>query len=116
MLVRNLTRDAVLGDRVGVAAASQERRRGLLGRDSLPAGGGLWIAPCEAVHTFCMRFSIDVLFLNRKLVVVKVREHMPPWRLSGSLRAHSTLELPAGTVQETGTRVGDQLAFAEEST
>lgn len=113
MLVRNVTRGTVLGDRVDSASESRQRRRGLLAHDHLPAGSGLWISPCEAVHTFFMKFPIDVVFLSRRRVVVKVRAHLPPWRMSGSLRAHSVLELPVGTAQQTGTQPGDQLEFAE---
>ena len=115
MRVRNVTRNTVLGSAIAVASDSSERRRGLLEHDSMPPGSGLWITPCEAVHTFFMRFPIDVVFLSRKLVVVKVRAHVAPWRMAGALRAHSVLELPAGMALQTGTQAGDQLEFAEES-
>ncbi len=113
MIVRNLTRGAVLADRAEVADTSRKRRTGLLGRSSLQKGEGLWIVPCEAVHTFGMKFPIDVLFLDRKLKVLKVRKHMVRRRISACWRARSVLELPAGAAQETGTEVGDQLAFED---
>jgi hypothetical protein len=109
--VRNETRDAVLAEAAGVAATSAARRKGLLGRERLAEGEGLWIAPCEAVHTWGMKFAIDVVYLDRRRRVLKVRPSLPPWRISGCLRAHSVLELPAGTAQRTGTRPGDQLEF-----
>jgi len=107
--VRNITRDISLADRAEVADTSAGRRRGLLKHDYLPQGSGLWIVPTEGVHTFGMKFAIDVLFLNRRRKVVKIRPNMGKWRMALSLRAHSVLELPAGTVAETGTAVGDQL-------
>jgi len=70
----------------------------------------LWIVPTEGVHTIGMKFAIDVLFLNRRRKVVKIRPNMGRWRMALSLRAHSVLELPAGTVAETGTVLGDQLS------
>lgn len=111
MLVRNETRNSVLADSADVADTSAKRQKGLLGRDSLPAGNGLWIVPCEAVHTCGMRFPIDVLYLDRKKRVRKLRRAMAPWRLSICLLAHSVLELPAGMIQQTETQAGDQLDF-----
>ncbi len=83
----------------------------MLRRENLSQGEGLWIAPCEAIHTIGMRFPIDVLFLSRTRKVLKVKERMPPGRIAVCLWAHSVLELPAGTAAATGTSVGDQLAF-----
>jgi uncharacterized membrane protein (UPF0127 family) len=85
----------------------------LLGRSGLAAGHGLWIVPCEAVHTFGMRFAIDLVYLDRKMRVKKVRSNVPPWRLSACLSAHSVLELAPGTVVKTGVRAGDVLEFLE---
>ena len=107
--VRNVTRGISLADRAEVADTSARRRTGLLKHDGLPAGSGLWIVPTEGVHTIGMKFAIDVLFLNRRRQVVKIRANMGKWKLALSLRAHSVLELPAGTVDNTGTVVGDQL-------
>ncbi len=111
MLVRNETRNSLLADSADVADSSAKRQKGLLGRDSLPTGYGLWIVPCEAVHTCGMRFPIDVIYLDRKKRVRKLRRAMVPWRLSMCVLAHSVLELPAGVIQQTGTQTGDQLVF-----
>ncbi|HWR50300.1 MAG TPA: DUF192 domain-containing protein [Bryobacteraceae bacterium] len=107
--VVNVTRDAVLAESAGAATNSKERRTGLLKHTSLAEGEGLWIGPCEAVHTFGMKFVIDVVFIDRKDRVVKVREGMPRRRISGCFTAASVLELPAGTIERTGTARGDQL-------
>ena len=109
MLVRNETRNRVLADSADIADTSAKRRKGLLGRDSLPNGQALWIVPCESVHTCGMRFPIDVLYLDRKKRVRKLRRVMIPWRFSMCLFAHSVLELPAGIIEQTGTQAGDQL-------
>ncbi len=109
--VRNLTRNCALAEEVEVAGTSRQRRRGLLKRDSLPQGSGMWIAPCEAVHTIGMRFAIDVLFLDRDRKVLKIRGSMAPGRLGFCFRAHSVLELAGGTAAATRTVVGDQLQF-----
>lgn len=110
--VRNLRTQALVAGRVMVADRGPARRRGLLGRLGLDRGEGLWIAPCEAVHTFGMRFAIDLIYLDRRHTVRKVRSSVPPWRLSGCLRANSVLELAAGTLKETPVSVGDTLAFS----
>jgi len=114
--IANPARQSVLADNAEVADHGAARNKGLLGRDSLSSGEGLWIVPCEAVHTFGMRFPIDLVYIDRKKVVRKVRSNVRPWRLSGCLAAHSIIELPAGTVQATQTRPGDALEFSQRST
>jgi uncharacterized protein len=100
-----------LGDAVDVADTSAKRRTGLLKHERLEPGEGLWISPCESVHTFFMKFPIDLVYVDRKHKVRKVRGSVPAWRLSACLPAHSVVELPAGTAERTGTRVGDELVF-----
>ena len=109
--VSNLTRQTHLGDRVQIAGNGRDRRKGLLGRECLDNGEGLWIVPCEAVHTFGMRFAIDLVYLDRKHRVVKTRSQVPPWRVSTCLTAHSVIELAPGTIRKTRTMRGDTLAF-----
>ena len=109
--VANQTKGRVLADRADIADTSAKRRTGLLKHTGLAPGEGLWIAPCEGVHTFGMKFPIDVLFLNKKKKILKARPDMVRGRIAFSLLAHSVLELPAGTLAETGTVAGDQLEF-----
>lgn len=110
--VVNLTRQTVLADRLEVADHGANRRKGLLGRNGLSPGEGLWIKPCEAVHTFCMRFAIDLVYVDRKHRIRKVRSNVRPWRMSACLTAHSVIELPSGTIQATQTQAGDRLEFS----
>ena len=112
MVVRNLTKGSILADTADKADTSVKRRTGLLKHDSLPAGQGLWIVPCEGVHTFGMKFPIDVVYLNKQRRIIKTRPVMKKRGISFCLRAHSVLELPAGTLEGTGTTVGDQLEMA----
>lgn len=113
--VRNRTRNQSIAEFANVADTSDKRRTGLLNHTELKPGEGLWIVPCEAVHTFGMKFVIDVLFLSKKrkgstvVKVLKVRHSMPKRRMAWSLLAHSVLELPAGTAEATGTEKGDEL-------
>ena len=98
-----------------VADTSRKRRVGLLKHERLEPGEGLWISPCESVHTFFMKFPIDLVYLDKQRKVRKVRSAVPAWRLSACLTAHSILELPAGTVEKTGTRPGDELSIEKLS-
>jgi hypothetical protein len=98
-----------------VADSGPKRNKGLLGRKGLAAGEGLWIIPCESVHTFFMQFAIDLVYLDRKNKIRKICESVPPWRLSVCLSAHSILELPAGTIRSTETQRGDTLEFTPAS-
>jgi len=110
--VTNLARNTVLATCLEQARTGAARRKGLLGRNELPTGGGLWIVPCESVHTFWMQFPIDLVYMDRKKRIKKLRSNVPPWRLSACLSAHSILELPAGTIKSTLTQVGDMLEFS----
>ena len=105
----NETKGVSLGGLIEVAGESKSRNKGLLGRDCLDDGQGLWIVPCEAIHMFFMRFAIDVIYLDRQKKIVKIVPELKPWRLSACMRAHSVLELPAGVAQRTGAEAGDQL-------
>ena len=113
--IKNKTRGRVLAEHADIADTSLKRRTGLLKHSGLAPGEGLWIVPSEGVHTFGMNFTIDVAFLNRQRVVVKVRTHMSRGRISFCLRAHSVIELPAGTLDESGTTMGDQLELEKYS-
>jgi uncharacterized membrane protein (UPF0127 family) len=107
--VSNVTRKTVLASGAERAGHGESRRKGLLGRKGLLAGEGLWIVPCEAVHTIGMQFPIDLVYVDKKLQVKKIRSSVGPWRISACFTAHSVLELPSGTIRETLTRVGDHL-------
>jgi uncharacterized membrane protein (UPF0127 family) len=107
--IRNLTKSTTLADRADIADTSAKRKQGLLKHAGLAEGEGLWIVPCEGVHSFFMKFAIDVVFINKKRVVTKVRPNMVKSRLALSISAHSTIELPVGMIEKSRTAVGDQL-------
>jgi uncharacterized protein len=112
MQVMNLTRNTLVAASVEVADSAPKRSKGLLGRKGLDSGSGLWIVPCEAVHTFWMQFPIDLIYLDRELRIRKLRSNVRPWRLSGCLRAHSVLELASGAIRESQVMPGDKLEFS----
>lgn len=105
-----MTRGTVLADAADVADTREKSNTGLLKHESLPKGQGLLLYT-QAVHCVGMKFAIDVLFLSKKLKVLKVKPNMGKWRIGVCLTAHSVLELPSGMAAETGTMVGDQLEF-----
>jgi uncharacterized membrane protein (UPF0127 family) len=115
MQVSNITRHTVLATCLEVADSGPKRNKGLLGREFLAPGEGLWIIPCEAVHTFAMKFPIDLVYLDRKKRIKKLKSEVPPWRLSACLLAHSVLELPPGAIRNTQTQPGDLLDFSPVS-
>ncbi len=107
--VQNLDRGVSVASEVRVAGTSATRRKGLLGTDTLAEGAGLWIAPCEAIHTFGMKVPIDVLFLDKEFRVRKLVAKLAPRRIAICLRASSVLELQGEAVARSGTSVGDRL-------
>jgi uncharacterized membrane protein (UPF0127 family) len=112
MRVSNVTRQTVLAGCVEVADRGEKRRKGLLGREQLAPSEGLWIIPCDAVHTIGMCFPIDLVYLDRQHRVKKIKCAVPSWRLSACLSAHSILELAAGAIRNSQTRLGDQLELS----
>ena len=114
VVVRNVTRGSVLGDRIRIADTSLTRLFGLLSRSGLSAGEGLWIQPSSGVHTFFMRFTIDVVGLDRERKVVKLWPNLVPWRVTSvSMKLHNVIELPAGAIASTGTSLDDTVTFQE---
>jgi len=110
----------LVNDRTGLAVAttleaafdSASRKRGLLGRDGLPAGHALVIAPSNMVHTFFMRFPIDILVVAKDGRVVKARADVPARRIVGALRGFAVVEMAAGELARSGTAAGDRLSVA----
>ena len=114
MPVQTLRRDdgTIVCERCTVAESPLTRLRGLLGRDGLEPGEGLLLRPASAVHTYFMRFPIDVVFLDRALVVLSITDAVDPWRATSRRGAKAVLELPAGETSRRGLAVGDQLTLA----
>lgn len=92
-----------------VALDSATRKKGLLGREGLPEGSGLVIAPTNAVHTFFMRFPIDIVFVTRAGEVIKLCRAVHAWRIAAALRAYAVVELAAGGAARAGLHVGDRV-------
>ncbi len=112
LILRHARSGTLVASMVEGAFDSDSRRRGLLGRDALASDEALIIAPCQAVHTFGMRFAIDILFTTRDGTIVKVREHVQPGRISGAWSAFAVIELAAGTAARAAVRPGDRLELA----
>jgi uncharacterized membrane protein (UPF0127 family) len=108
----NKTRRSMVGTGIRVADTFVSRLRGLLLTKSLGPGEGLWITPCTSIHSFGMRFVFDALFLGTDWRVVGLVERFRRNRMSRVYwNALGVLELPAGTIERTGTEVGDEIRF-----
>ena len=88
---------------------SASRKRGLLGRDGLARRHAIVIAPTSAIHTFFMRFAIDVVFASKDGTVVALRKSLRPWRIAVAPRAFCAIELQAGSIDRDSIAVGDRL-------
>ena len=107
-------RGAVIAENVEVARSFAARLIGLMGRRSLPSGFALVIPACRQVHTFFMRFPIDVLFLDADNRVICLENGIKPHRVTGYCRgAACAVEFPAGTASEHGLRTGDRIVMSE---
>lgn len=112
--VYNQDRDCHLVVQGRAANNFWSRSKGLIGANPLEEGEGLLIEPCNSVHCFFMSFPIDVVYMNRENQVIGLDREMKPWRVGKvHWRARSVIELPAGTLQRTGTSVGDRLSIQE---
>lgn len=114
MKIVNRTKNTILAEDCKAADTFWSRFLGLMGKQGLPAGGGLLITPCNSIHMFFMKIPLDILFIDKKNCVVHLMENIRPWRVSPIIRnACSTIELPAGAIRESRTEVGDALDICE---
>ena len=115
MQAMNITQQRLLADGVCVADTYLSSLRGLIGKRYLRSGAGLWIVPCQSIHTLWMLFPIDVIFLDKDGTVVHLVEDMKPFRISRHVfQARSVIELPVNTIRRTNTKLGDQLKISED--
>ena len=113
LIARNLDTGRVVADKVAVADTRATRAVGLLNRSGLAPGEALWIVPSRGVHTWWMRFSIDVVALDEHGVVVDQVAALKPWRIRLPRRGTAgVLELPAGACEQTGTRIGHRIQLS----
>ena len=108
----NLRTHNELATDVKVADNLFTRMKGLLGKKELPKGEALWIKPCFSVHTFFMKFPIDVIFLNKDNQIIASVSNLSPNRMTRLyLQSLSVLELPPGTINALNTAIGDKIEF-----
>jgi uncharacterized membrane protein (UPF0127 family) len=108
----NLSSDQLVADNIDCAHTFFKRLKGLMFTSDLNSGAGLHIKPCQSIHTFFMKYSIDILYLNEHNVVVALDESMEPGKIGKRCsNAVSVVELPSGTVKKTNTKIGNNLKF-----
>ena len=116
LVAKNLDTGSIVADRVSVAATRTARRVGLMKRDTFERGEALWIVPSRGVHTMWMRFAIDLVALDDRGVVIDRVQSLQPWRIrlprSGTA---GVLELPVGTLEQSGTALGHRIQFERQA-
>jgi len=114
MKVINLSKNTLLADKAGLANTFSKRLIGLLSRRSLEKGEGLILSPSNCIHSFFMRFTIDVIFLDKNSAVVGVLLSFKPFRFSPIyFNASSAIEVPEFTISSTHTQPGDKITFED---
>jgi uncharacterized membrane protein (UPF0127 family) len=103
----------IVAEPLEVALTGWQRFRGLMFRGGMGPEEGLLIPGCRSVHTFFMRFPIDLAYLDGEMAVARVVEGLKPWRLSWCRGAHAVLELSAGRAAEAGLAAGDRLGVRQ---
>jgi hypothetical protein len=112
MRLVNQTKGTVLAENVFLANSFFKRIKGLLGKASFNKGEALSIKPCNSIHTFFMRFSIDILFLDKKSKVIQALSGVKPFKLTRIyLQAEHAVELPSGAIKDSLTNIGDTLVL-----
>jgi len=113
--VQILNKNITVAEKVKIADRFITRLKGLMGSPELEDGTGLMLVPCNCVHTWFMRYPIDVVFINRENTIVKIVDSMKPYHIGSIVKqACSVLELKAGSCQKLGITVGDRLKYTEE--
>jgi uncharacterized membrane protein (UPF0127 family) len=115
MQMINLDTGKIIAAKTYTAYRFFQRLRGLMFTSELGSGCALHIKPCRSIHTFFMRYPIDVLYVNEHCIVIGKDENMPPGQIGKHYPdAESVIELPAGTIKSTGTCVGHRIRFQHE--
>jgi len=110
--VVNVTTEKELGGRINKAVTFFQRTRGLLGQKEIKKGEGLYIPECRSIHTFFMRFTIDVIFINGDNRITRVVPGLVPFRIAfGPRNTIGVLEFPAGTIEDNRCVAGDEISF-----
>lgn len=113
MAIVNISKNTVLAKKVIVADDFYSRLKGLLGRNSIGQEEALVIRPANSIHTLFMRFSIDVLFVDKENKVIGLRECLEPFMITPIfLNSRLVIELSSQTIQKTQTQIGDILEIA----
>ena len=116
MQLFNTTRDRVLAGEVHIAGSFFSRLIGLMGRGGLARGEGLLIPGCRSVHTWFMRFPIDLIYLDESGHVVRIHARVEPFHLSwGGSHARDVLEIRAGAAAAGDTRPGDVIERRDDA-
>lgn len=113
MKILNANKNTILAENCKGADSFFTRFKGLMGVKELPAGTGLHIVPCNSIHMFFMKIPLDIVFLDSSNTVIHLIKDIKPWRVTKIIhKAHSVLELPAGTIESSQTMAGDGLVFS----
>lgn len=112
-MVKNCTLKNVDDEKIfqlEIADTFMKRFLGLMGRKKIPAGQGLLIAPCNSIHMFFMRFSIDAVYIDKNFVVKKIVRNLPAWiGLSICFGAHAVIEFAAGEADRLNFQIGSRV-------
>jgi len=116
LTIKNTKNNFILGNKIYLANNSITRLSGLMGKESFGEIDGMLIKPCNSIHTFFMKFPIDVIFISKDNKIIRVVENLKEWKISPIVfKAHSTLELPIKTIEKTNSEVGDILEISKKN-
>lgn len=105
----NISKNESISSRVEIAESFYARSKGLLGRSKLENSHCLWIHKCNSIHTFFMKFAIDILYVDRNFKVTNIHRDIKPWRLDwGGLSSKSCFEFQSKALTQN-IEVGDFL-------
>lgn len=109
-LLKNNTKQTILAQDVRQAKTFLSRAKGLLGKIQLEPNEVMWIHRCNSIHTWFMKFPIDVVFVDKHLIVKSLYENLKPWRITfPNFKAKSVFEFSTGVIQNGQIEVGDEL-------
>ena len=115
MIIKNMSQNTIIASKGSLADTFFSRLKGLLCTKKLDQGKGLIIRPCNSIHTVGMKYAIDVVFLDSQDKIIKIINYMPAGMFSLCIGSSYVVELPAGTIEATGTVVGDKISLTGDS-
>lgn len=112
VILKNITKKNIIAENGNITSNFYDRFKGLLGKKEIKNDEALIIKPCNSIHMFFMKFSIDVIFIDKNDRVCEMIKNIKPWKVSKIIKeAKYVIELKSGKIEEHNIEIGDLISY-----